>query len=95
MRSWREPMCEHVRAGEGRLYRETPVALTKAKAPKGRGKAAPEPMEGPWELIGTTMEDMVEIGEKLQRSKKDQDRALATQVAILDFGRMRAACFSP
>ncbi|CAK0785661.1 hypothetical protein CVIRNUC_008872 [Coccomyxa viridis] len=66
--------------GEGRLYRETPVALTKAKAPKGRGKAAPEPLEGPWELIGTTMEDMVEIGEKLQRSKKDQDRALATQI---------------
>ena len=30
----------HVRAGEGRLYRETPIGLTKAKAPKGRGAAA-------------------------------------------------------
>ena len=71
-----------VRAGEGRLYRETPVGLTKVRAPKGRGAAAPEPMEGPWELTGTTLEDMVEVGEKLQRSKKDQDRALATQVAF-------------
>ncbi len=67
-------------AGEGRLYRETPAALTKAKPPKGRGAAAWEPQDGPWELLGTTSDELTEIGEKLQRSKKDQDRTLAVKV---------------
>lgn len=49
--------------------------------PKGRGAAAAEPQEGPWELIGTTAEELTDIGEKLQRSKKDQDRSLAVQVS--------------
>ncbi len=72
-----------VHAGEGRLYRETPAALTKAKPPKGRGAAAWEPQDGPWELLGTTSDELTEIGEKLQRSKKDQDRTLAVKVRPL------------
>ena len=39
-----------------------------------------EPQEGPWELVGTTSEELIEFGEKLQRSKRDQDRTLAVKV---------------
>lgn len=39
-----------------------------------------EPQEGPWELVGTTSDELIEFGEKLQRSKRDQDRTLAVKV---------------
>ena len=70
----------YARTGEGRLYREIPASLSKSKAQKGRGASATEPQDGPWELLGTTSDELIDIGEKLQRSKKEQDRTLAVQV---------------
>ena len=57
-----------------------PASLSKSKAQKGRGASATEPQDGPWELLGTTSDELIDIGEKLQRSKKEQDRTLAVQV---------------
>jgi len=60
-----------------------PASLSKSKAQKGRGASATEPQDGPWELLGTTSDELIDIGEKLQRSKKEQDRTLAVQVYIV------------
>lgn len=41
--------------------------------------------EGPeWELIATSAEDLTEVGEKLKRSKKPADQALADMVSYLE-----------
>lgn len=60
-----------------------PASLSKSKAQKGRGASATEPQDGPWELLGTTSDELIDIGEKLQRSKREQDRTLAVQVYIV------------
>lgn len=63
------------------MYRETPADLVpKAKATKARGVRAQPPPPGVWELLGSSVEDLTEVGQKLQRSKKKPDRTLASRV---------------
>lgn len=63
------------------MYRETPADLVpKAKATKARGVRAQPPPPGVWELLGSSVEDLTEVGQKLQRSKKKPDRMLASRV---------------
>ncbi|CAL8463229.1 g2763 [Coccomyxa elongata] len=67
--------------GEGRMYRETPADLVpKAKATKARGVRAQPPLPGMWELLGSSVEELTELGQKLQRSKKKPDRLLASKI---------------
>ncbi|EIE21318.1 hypothetical protein COCSUDRAFT_66829 [Coccomyxa subellipsoidea C-169] len=67
--------------GEGRMYRETPADLVpKAKATKARGVRAQPPLPGVWELLGSSVEELTELGQKLQRSKKKPDRLLASRI---------------
>jgi hypothetical protein len=66
-------------SGEGRLFRDTPASLLKSKGPKGRGVRAQPPAQGVWELLGSSAEELTELGQKLQRSKKKPDRALASK----------------
>ncbi|BDA44548.1 probable DDT domain-containing protein DDR4 [Coccomyxa sp. Obi] len=67
--------------GEGRMYRDTPVDLVpKAKATKARGVRAQPPLPGMWELLGSSVEELTELGQKLQRSKKKPDRLLASKI---------------
>lgn len=53
-----------------RLYREVPSSLLKSKSKKDQA-------EPQWELLGSTPEDLTELGEKLRRSKKKADQSLA------------------
>ncbi len=78
--------------GEGRMYRETPADLVpKAKATKARGVRAPPPQPGVWELLGSSVEELTELGQKLQRSKKKPDRLLASKVVKWSF--LQLCCF--
>lgn len=63
------------------MYRDTPADLVpKAKATKARGVRAQPPPPGMWELLGSSVEELKELGQKLQRSKKKPDRLLASKV---------------
>lgn len=35
-----------------------------------------------WELLGSSLEDFTEVGEKLKRSKKKSDQTLASMVCL-------------
>lgn len=56
-----------------RLYREIPDHLIKLKSKK-------EQAEPQWDLLASSPEDMIELGEKLRRSKKKADQNLANLV---------------
>lgn len=69
------------RAGDVRLYRETPAAATvKGRGSKGRGAKAKPPDAGAWELLADSLEALREAGEKLRRNKQRPEQRLASQV---------------
>ncbi|MCJ1467078.1 hypothetical protein MMC07_005700 [Pseudocyphellaria aurata] len=81
-----------------RLYKETSLAPASKKgtpAPKQRGSQA-QPVPAPaLELIGTTIEEMQAIGERLSRSKRKPDQRIASilvdEVRCLPASTMHAA----
>lgn len=50
---------------------------------KGRGAAAAAPEPGTWELLGSDPETLTDLGHKLQRSKRREDRAIAAKARPL------------
>ena len=69
------------RAGDVRLYRETPAAApAKGRGSKGRGAKAKPPDAGAWELLADSVEALREAGEKLHRNKQRPEQRLASQV---------------
>lgn len=70
-------------AGDVRLYRETPAAVTsKGRGGKARGAKAKPPAAGTWELLADSLEALQEAGEKLRRNKQRPEQRLALQVPM-------------
>lgn len=68
-------------AGDVRLYRETPAAVTsKGRGGKARGAKAKPPPAGAWDLLADSVEALREAGEKLRRNKQRPEQRLASQV---------------
>jgi len=68
-------------AGDVRLYREAPTAPAPAKGrgSKARGKRAPPPPAGAWELLAGDADALRAAGERLRRNKQRPEQRLATQ----------------
>jgi len=68
-------------AGDVRLYREAPTAPAPAKGrgSKARGKRAPPPPAGAWELLAGDADALRAAGERLRRYKQRPEQRLAAQ----------------